>query len=714
MTLPPTITRTPALDRWIRFTADGTVVVNTGKVEIGQGIKTAIAMIAAEELDVGLDQVSVQTADTELTPNEFVTAGSMSVQDSGGAVRIACATARQILLARTAEEFGVPVETLEVNNGLLTSALTNQQTDYWSLQGDQAFNVDIADLPTTKNPADHQVVGRPATRLDLPAKVRGEPAFVHDMTLPDLLHARLVKPPFMTARLSRWPDDFSMAGVVKVVRDGSFLGVVAEREEVAIKAAEQLAARCEWRVEPLAPSMDGIEAHLRGNVTQSFPVIDGKPVQSALPETPAPKSTAVDDVAHTLSATYHRPYQMHAAMGPSAAFAQYCNGTLTVYSHSQGVELLKTALADVLNLATEDVHVIHAEGAGCYGHNGADDAGLDAALLAIAVAPRPVMLKWTRADEHGFEPYAPATVIDLRACLDNAGRITDWQHEAYGFSHMGRPLPSPGCSNLQPAWWREQPRAPLPKQPLLMAEAGIHRNMEPIYSFANKRLVKHFVAQGPLRTSSMRGLGAFANVFAIESFMDELARTAGRDPIDFRLDHLTDPRARTVLETLRARAPAPLPEKNAGRGVSIARYKNQQTYAAIMVDLQVRDDGSVCLRRVYIAADAGLIIDPDGLCNQLEGGFIQAASWSLKEQVSWDADGITSRDWDSYPILSFSEIPELQTFLIEQPHLPALGAGEASTGPTPAAIANAIFHAVSVRVRAVPFTPERVRAAAAQ
>ncbi|MFP6814925.1 MAG: molybdopterin cofactor-binding domain-containing protein, partial [Pseudomonadales bacterium] len=299
------------------------------------------------------------------------------------------------------------------------------------------------------------------------------------------------------------------------------------------------------------------------------------------------------------------------------------------------------------------------------------------------------------------------------ACLNSDGQITDWQHDAYGFTHMGRPRPSPGHSNLQPAWWREPPITPAPKEPLLMAEAGIHRNLEPIYEFANTYLTKHFVADGPLRTSSTRGLGAFANVFAIESFMDELAEVADRDPIDFRLDHLTDTRARTVLETLRASAPSPLTEKNTGRGVSIARYKNLQTYAAVMVDVQVGDDGVVALRRAFICADAGLIIDPDGLCNQLEGGFVQAASWSLKEQVTWDADGITSRDWDSYPILSFSEIPKLQTFLIEQPNRAALGAGEASTGPTPAAIANAIFDAVGVRMRSVPFAPERLREAAA-
>jgi nicotinate dehydrogenase subunit B len=708
MTLPPTITRTPALDRWLRFDPDGSVVVYTGKVEIGQGIKTAIAMIAADELDVALERIRVVTADTDVTPNEFVTAGSMSIQDSGTAVRIAAATARWMLLARAAEQLGASLDTLAVEDGLITSDLTNEQTDYWRLQGGREFGVEMIDMPAVKTPTEYRVVGHNAPRLDLPAKVHGAVAFVHDLHLPEQLHARLIKPPFMTARLASCPADFSMPGVVKVVRDGSFLGVVAEREEVAIAAAERLAVRCEWRTEPLTPAMGGVEQHLRSNVTRSFPVIDGTPVDADVPVKPAPNNTA-----RVLNATYYRPYQMHGAMGPSAALARFRDGRLTVYSHSQGVELLKLALADALAIPNDYVHVVHAEGAGCYGHNGADDAALDAALLAMAVAPRPVMLKWTRADEHGFEPYAPATVIDMSASLDDAGLICDWQHEAYGFTHMGRPRPSPGHTNLQPAWWRERPIPPVPKQPLLMAEAGIHRNLEPIYSFKQQRLIKHFVADGPLRTSSTRSLGAFANVFAIESFMDELAHAAGRDPIEFRLAHLSDPRARTLLETLQDHAPEPLRKNGNGRGVALARYKNQQTYAAILIDLAVADDGEVGLQRAWIAADAGLVIDPDGLRNQLEGGFIQAASWALKESVTWDAERVTSRDWDSYPILSFSEVPQVETILIERAAEPPVGAGEARTGPTPAAIANAIFDAVAVRVRTIPFTPAQLRRAAA-
>jgi nicotinate dehydrogenase subunit B len=706
MTLPPSLARTPRLDRWLRLDPDRSVVVSTGKVEIGQGIKTALAMIAAEELDVAFSRIRIRTADTASTPNELVTAGSLSVEDSGSAIRAACATARARLLEAAAKVLGVPRDTLEVDDGTVTSPMTNQRTDYWALLDDELFAVEIKEASPAKNPDGYRVVGHPAARLDLPAKVLGAPAFVHDMRLPGMLHGRLVKPPVAGARLERFPDEFQAPGLVAVVRDGSFVGVVAEREEQAVRAAERLSEQCGWRTTPLSPLPSGMASHLRANVAASFPVVNGEPVAEPVPPIREPEGSTLH-----LSATYTRPFQMHGSIGPSAALACFEAGRLTVYSHSQGVELLKIALAQVLGLDENDVRVVHAEGSGCYGHNGADDVALDAALLARAVAPRPVLVKWTRADEHGFEPYAPATVIDMTACLDDEGQILHWGHEAFGLTHMGRPRPSPAHTNLQSAWWLSSPIPPVPREALMVPEAGIHRNLQPIYDFPDQRLVKQFVAEGPLRTSSTRSLGAFANVFAIESFMDECARAAGRDPFEFRLAHLRDRRARQVLRTLRERAPDP--GGSGGRGIALARYKNRQAYVGLLVDVDVGDDARVSLQRALIVADAGLVIDPDGLRNQLEGGFIQAASWTLKEQVIWDADGVTSRDWESYPILTFREIPEIETHLIDRRHEPALGAGEASTGPTPAAIANAIHDAVGVRVRDIPFTAEALRRAAA-
>ena len=363
-------------------------------------------------------------------------------------------------------------------------------------------------------------------------------------------------------------------------------------------------------------------------------------------------------------------------------------------------------------MPADQIHVVHVEGAGCYGHNGADDVALDAALMALAAEPDPVSVKWNRADEHGFEPYGPAAVLDLQAGLDAGGRIADWQHESYSFSHIGRPRPTPGYSNMLSAWLREDAMSPAPRRALKFHEVGIHRNLTPIYDLPAPHLVKHLVADSPLRTSSLRSLGAFANVFAIESFMDELASAAAVDPFEFRLTHLSDPRARQVLQRLQQALAAHTPVASSGRGIALARYKNQQTYCAIGVEVTVSDAAEVQLQRAVICADAGLVIDPDGLTNQLEGGFIQAASWTLKEAVAWDAGGVSSRDWDSYPILTFSEVPEIETHIVPSAE-PAMGAGEASTGPTPAAIANALFAATGLRVRSLPLTPERLREAAA-
>ena len=628
----------------------------------------------------------------------------------------ASATARQVLLAAAAESLGVGAETLEVNDGLITSSDSNEQTDYWSIQGGRPFDITLVDAlnPPLKNPHGYRIVGHKQQRLDLPAKFSGTEAFVHDMSLPHMRHARLVKPPTPDARLEDCPEELSLAGV-EIVRDGSFLAVVADREQDAVQAAALLGEQVQWTINPIALSPEEIPDYLQNKATHSLPVVDGTPQERPVAEPPPPTGAAL-----TLSAGYYRPFQMHAAMGPSAAVAQFMNGILTVYSHSQGVEVLKLALAAALDLPPEQVHVIHREGAGCYGHNGADDVALDAALLAMAIEPAPVKVCWSRADEHGYEPYAPAAWLQLEASLDDSGQVIDWRHESYSFSHGGRPHPSRDPtststkSNLRTSWWREKPMTAPSRKPALMNEVGIHRNLQPIYAFDDAHLVKHLVADSPLVTSSLRGLGAFANVFAIESFMDELSHAASQDPFDFRLSHLQDERARAVLKVLREKAgPPPTRVQNAGRGIAIARYKNRQTYCAVLVDLSVADDASVMLDRALLVADAGLVIDPDGLINQLEGGFVQAASMTLKEEVRWDADGVTSRDWASYPILTFSEVPIIETHLMDKRLEPALGAGEASTGPTPAAIANAIFDASGIRGRMLPFTPSRLRAAAA-
>jgi CO/xanthine dehydrogenase Mo-binding subunit len=527
-----------------------------------------------------------------------------------------------------------------------------------------------------------------------------------------MCYARVVRPPHAQARLravDQTPVE-QMPGVVAVVRDGSFLAVVARREEQAIAAADQLRATTTWTGTSELPPQSDLNAYLQEQEGQSFLIVDGAAVDDPLPPLATPPGAA-----RTISATYSRPYQMHASLGPSAAVAWWRGEELTLWVHSQGVFPQRAAIAEVLGMAPEAIRVIYRDGPGCYGHNGADDAALDAALLARALPGHPIALQWSRADEHRWEPYAPPMIVQMQGSLDAAGRVIAWNHDVWSPSHFGRPRAGGKTSGLLAAWHLQDPFPPPPSWPSPWRHSSAQRNADPLYALPHRRVVKHFVPHSPLRVSSLRSLGAFANVFAIESFMDELAHAAGVDPVTFRHNHLDDPRARAVIDAAVARAGAPPAGPNRGRGLAFARYKNQQTYAAVLVDVAVdREAGIVHLERAIIAADAGQIINPDGLSNQLEGGFVQAASMTLKEEVTFDAGGVTSADWESYPILRFPEAPVVEVVLLDRPAFPHMGAGEAATGPTPAAIANAICNASGLRLRHIPFTPDRVRAGAAR
>jgi CO/xanthine dehydrogenase Mo-binding subunit len=426
---------------------------------------------------------------------------------------------------------------------------------------------------------------------------------------------------------------------------------------------------------------------------------------------PIPSVITPPQAAQTLRASYFRPFHMHASLGPSAAVAQMKDGKLTVWTHAQGVYPVRAVLAPALGLSEADVHILHMEGPGCYGQTGADDAAFDAAILAQAHPGRPISLKWMRTDEHRFEPYGPAMAMELQASLDPDGEIMAWNHTVWSYPHLGRPRAGGGStSGLLASWYLETPfERPVP-QPAMWKHVGAHRNADPLYILPRKRVVEHFVADSPFRTSSMRGLGAYGNVFAIESFMDELAHAAGVDPVGFRLRYLHDPRAREVLEAAVEKAGRHPLGPGHGRGVAFAQYKNRACYCAVVMDVSVNEEtGDIRLIRAVIAADAGQIVNPDALSNQLEGGLIQSSSWTLHEQVQFDRAGVTSLDWETYPILRFSQAPVVETVLLNRPGAPFLGGGEASQGPTGAAIANAVFDASGIRLRTLPFTPARVR-----
>jgi len=715
--LPFTLRQTPELDRWLNFNDDGTVTVCTGKVELGQGIKTAIAVICAEELDIDLQNIRVQSGDTEAAPNEFMTAGSGSIEASGAAVRQVSAEARHFLLQKAARELDTPIQNLMVENGIVRNRQGNESISYWQLMQDANFNVTATGEVQPKPFTDHTKVGKRTQRIDLADKVTGKPVYIQDMALDNMVHGRILRPPGYHFQFESMDEAGirAMPGIIELVIDGSFVGVIAEREEQAVNALQKMKQITQWQSQTQLPDQANLHDFLADNASYSLPVYDGTPV-----EEPVPNYIVTPSAAKTVNATYTKPFHMHGSIGPSAAVALWQKEKLTVWSHSQGPIVVRGAMAQVLGIPEENIHVIHKENAGCYGHNGADDAAMDAALLAKAVMGKPLLLKWTREDEHSWEPYSPAMVMKVQADLQQDGQIAAWNYDVFSNTHGGRPVPRPGVSQFIAAWHKAEPINRPQARPGMGNHSGIHRNADPYYDLPQRRVIKHLVKDAPLRTSSTRGLGAYGNVFAIESFMDELAHAAEIDPVEFRLMHLSDERAIAVIKAARDKANRidlvrdASPLKSYGRGLAFSRYKNAKCYAAVCVDLAVDlQTSEITLIHAVIAADAGQIIDPDGLSNQLEGGFIQAASWTLKEQVLYDAEGITSRDWDSYPILTFPEIPSVDVILLDHPESRSLGAGEATQGPASAAIANAVYHAVGLRLRDVPFTPERVKSVAA-
>ena len=698
--LPGDLAEYPLLDAWIRIGGDGKITVFTGKAELGQGLKTALTQLAAEELVVAPAAILLVTADTALTPDEGYTAGSRSMQDSGTAIRNAAAQARALLIAAAAALLQVPAAQLRAKDGAVVTA-DGRGVGYGEAVGNQLLHVRAKPDSVFVDGKSRRLIGKPVLRLDIPGKVSGGAAFVQDLRPPNMAHGRVVLPPSYAARL-RQVDIAAvehLPGVLKLVRDGNYLAVIAEGEYQAVAAMRALAGAAQWDETPDLPDPATLFATLAALPAHAVPV-QGEAV-------------AMPPGARVVAARYRRDYQMHGAIGPSCAVGLYEDSALSVWTHSQGVYPLRGALAELTGLAPAKLRVIHAEGAGCYGHNGADDAAADAALLAMALPGRPVRVQWMREQEHTWEPYGSAMQTDLRAALDRSQRIVAWDSGVRSMSHTTRPGGKAG--NLVAAWHRARPVAqPVPEPPPLR-EGGGDRNAVPLYTIPAVHVGYDFVPAMPLRVSALRSLGAYMNIFSIESFMDELAREAGADPVDFRLRHLDDRRASAVVREAADRFgwAAFSRLSGHGRGFAFARYNNLAAYLAIAVEVSVdRESGRVHLVRAIAAVDSGEAINPDGIKNQIEGGILQSASWTLYESVRFDRTRILSRDWSSYPIMRFSAAPDsLEVYLIDQPDRPFLGTGEAAQGPTAAAIANAVADAAGVRMRDLPLTAERVKAA---
>jgi nicotinate dehydrogenase subunit B len=696
--LPPSLAANPTLSSWLQISAEGHVVVSPGKVEIGQGIVTALAQIAADELDIDMGRVRLVRASTAGSPNEGVTSGSLSVQQSGRAIRHACAEVRHIFLAAASDRLGVGTDALEINDGEI-SGPGNVRTSYWELADEISLDRQATPGVMAKSTARRLLAGSSVQRVDIPDKVFAHPRFIHDSPLPGMLHGRVLRSDIPAAKLAGLKEDGArgIADLVAIVRDGNFAGVVSETEHGAEAALKALRKGASWSARAMLPDEHGLAEWLKS-----------QPVES----TTIDKKTALDGrlKSRTLRRQYTRPYIAHASIGPCCAMAQWTGDRVRVWTHSQGVYLLRGDLALVLQLPVENITVEHMEGAGCYGHNGADDVALDAVLLAKAAGGRPVRLQWSRQDEMTHAPFGAAMAIEIEADLDARGEIVDWRHSIWGNGHTARP----GRATLPALLAATELANPFPRMistnPPQANGGGADRNAIPLYDLPSWTVESRRLTTMPIRTSALRTLGAQGNVFAIESFLDELAAERGEDPVAFRLRHLSDPRARDVIRSAAKRANwKPLKVEGVGHGIGFSRYKNTGAYCAVIAEVEGADD--IRVRRLTIAVDVGEAINPDGVINQIEGGAIQAISWVLKEQVRFDRERITSNAWSSYPILRFSEVPEVQVEVIARPELEPVGAGEAAHGPATAAIANAVFDCLGVRIRNLPITRDSLIAA---
>lgn len=697
--LPGSLKTNPRLDQWLRISADGFVELSPGKVEIGQGILTALTQIAADELDVVPARIRLLAANTAISPNEGVTSGSLSIQDSGSAIRHVCAEARAIYLTQASERLGVSPGDLVIEDGAIRGP-NNLATSYWELADDGLLAREATPGIKAKAPQARRVAGVSLPRLDIPAKVFGAPRFIQDVFQQGVLHGRILRPDGPGAELATFDDTkaLAMTGVRAVVRDGRFIGVVAEQETLALAALAQLRRDCTWRAGPTLPDEHDLKHWLTEGSLETTVVNEKAAGARAAPLT-------------RLALEFTRPFTAHASIGTVTAVAQWEGDALRVWTHSQGVYNLRADLALVFAMPEGKIIVEHAEGAGCYGHNGADDVALDAALLARACPGEKVRVVWSREEELAWAPFSPAMLVRIEAETDDSGAIVNWRHDLWSNGHATRP--GRGKTPTLLAGHHLENAFPMPaagNMPLATG-GGADRNAVPGYAFPAQRITNHRLLNMPVRTSALRSLGAAANVFAIESMMDELAGAAGEDPIAYRLRHLEDARARAVLEATARRANWGGRTRREGRGfgAGYAKYKNLGAWCAVIAEIEADED--IRVTRLTIGVDAGEVINPDGLINQIEGGAIQATSWALKEAVRFDRTRITSDTWESYPILRFSDVPAVDVEIVSRPGERALGAGECSQGPTIGAIANAIRDALGVRVCDLPLTYDRIVAA---
>ena len=694
-----------AVDSYLMVHADGSVTIFVGKVDLGTGHRIAMRQITGDELGVSPDRIAMIEGDSALTPNQGATGGSYGVARGGMQLRQAAATARRALIALAAARLTRPESDLDTADGAVGVRGGGPSVTFADLIGGKSFNLKLDPKAPYRSPDRFRYVGASLPRPDVPEKATGTHRYLQDLTLPGMLHARVIRPPVDGAALVS-VDEASVAGVsgARVVRIQSFLAVLAEREWDALRAARALKAT--WSAAAAGQPGRGDQSSVYDAMKTGRVVRDQEVAKrgdlSALAAPPAG--------TRTLAGEYRWPFQTHGSIGPSCGVADVRAERATIWSSSQGTHNLAITCARVLGLERDRVRVIYLDGAGSYGPNGADDAAMEAALLSRAIG-RPVRVQWTRQEEHGLDPKGPAQLLQLRAAVDPDGQITAWETKA----------------------WLPVATANLPHVPFVSLDAAgiaqtpgrstglIYQNIDPPYTVGSVNAVVHWLADAPLRTSAFRAPGKVANIFAVESFTDEIAALARQDPVEFRLQRLTSARAAEVLRRCAAKMgwqprPSPRPVDRAaktltGRGIAFVHYKHEETIVAVGMDVAVeRATGAVRVTRVACAQDCGLMINPGCVQAQLEGNILQTISRTLHEEVAFDAQRVTSVDWASYPILRFPEVPALEFDLIQRLDQPPLGVGEAASTPVPAALGNAIFDATGVRLRTVPFRAEHLKA----
>jgi len=705
-----------SLDSWLAISPDGTVTFYTSKVEIGTGTITALAQIVAEELDVPFDRVKMVYGDTSQTIEQGSTTGSRSIERAGPQLRQAAAAARQELLKLASARLDVPIEKLAVQNGVVSVVGDPaKKVSYGQLIGGKRFNTTItatgsggamkvAPEVKAKNPKDYKIVGQPMKRMDLPGKLTGEYIYAHDVRIPGMLHGRVLRPPVVNTEPTNIDESLArkIPGFVKVVRQGSFVGVVAKTQWAAIKAAEALKVTWAEPTTKLPANPDALFAYLKNT----------KPARTLKPVDKGNLAEAFAQAKKTYQASYRWPFQLHGMIGPSCAVADVKGDKATIWSGPQGPFRTRTTVATLLKIPEQNVRVIYHEASGSYGRMSTDDGAEDAALLS-RLAGAPVRVQWSRHDEHGWEPKGPAQLDEVKAAIDREGKLIAWD-----FVDYGQPWTASGSTPLLASLQVGiKPSGP-------GGSNGFQSGGE-IYSVPNQKIVAaqvnwHFPEPIPLRTSNLRAPGQPARCFASECFIDEIAVDLRADPVEFRQRHLAqNKRGSECLNAATDKAqwekrpsPAPASGGNIAKGRGVALTQRANTYVAAVAEVEVnKSTGQVVVKRIVCSHDCGLIVNPDGVKNQIEGNVLQGVSRALFEEVTFDANGVTSLDWNSYPILKFSDVPALEIVLINRPEMPSLGAGEPSIVPVPAAIANAIFDATAARLREAPFTPARVLAA---